>query len=96
MPGMTHWKSSHFHAYYPIQSSFPSVIGDVIANGLAAVPFSWVRVDNHLMNFKQEPNQINRSPNIDFQSRSHGIRSMKKRLHQVSNSLLSLLYTIHF
>lgn len=53
MPGMTHWKSSHFHAYYPIQSSFPSIIGDVIANGLAAVPFSWVRVDNHLMNFKQ-------------------------------------------
>lgn len=43
MPGITHWQSNNFHAYYPSQTSAPSIIGDMIANGLGIVSFSWVR-----------------------------------------------------
>lgn len=42
MPGMTHWQSNNFHAYYPSQTSYPSIVGDMIANGLGTVSFSWV------------------------------------------------------
>lgn len=24
LPGITHWQSNHFHAYYPNQASYPS------------------------------------------------------------------------
>lgn len=43
MPGMTHWQSPNFHAYYPTQTSFPSIVGEVISAGLGVVGFSWVR-----------------------------------------------------
>lgn len=43
MPGITHWQSPHFHAYYPSQTSYPSIVGDMISNGLGTVNFSWVR-----------------------------------------------------
>lgn len=42
MPGMTHWQSPNFHAYYPTQTSFPSIVGDMIVSGLGVVGFSWV------------------------------------------------------
>lgn len=34
MPGLTHWQSPNFHAYYPSQSSFPSIVGEMISAGL--------------------------------------------------------------
>lgn len=42
MPGMTHWQSPNFHAYYPTQTSYPSIVGDIIAHGFGTVGFSWV------------------------------------------------------
>ncbi|XP_031628133.1 3,4-dihydroxyphenylacetaldehyde synthase 2-like [Contarinia nasturtii] len=42
LPGITHWQSPNFHAYYPSQSSYPSIVGDMIANGLGTVSFSWI------------------------------------------------------
>lgn len=42
LPGMTHWQSNNFHAYFPSQTSYPSIVGDMIANGLGTVSFSWV------------------------------------------------------
>lgn len=42
MPGITHWQSPNFHAYYPSQSSFPSIVGEMISAGLGVVGFSWV------------------------------------------------------
>lgn len=44
MPGITHWQSPNFHAYYPTQTSYPAIVGDIIASGLGVVGFSWVRV----------------------------------------------------
>lgn len=34
MPGVTHWQSPNFHAYYPSQSSFPSIVGEMLSAGL--------------------------------------------------------------
>lgn len=42
MPGMTHWQSPNFHAYYPTQTSYPAIVGDLIAHGFGIVGFSWV------------------------------------------------------
>uniref|UniRef100_A0A336N4C3 CSON011113 protein n=1 Tax=Culicoides sonorensis TaxID=179676 RepID=A0A336N4C3_CULSO len=42
MPGVTHWQSPNFHAYYPTQTSFPSIVGEVISAGLGVVGFSWI------------------------------------------------------
>lgn len=42
MPGVTHWQSPRFHAYYPSQTSFPSIIGEMLSAGLGVVGFSWV------------------------------------------------------
>jgi glutamate/tyrosine decarboxylase-like PLP-dependent enzyme len=42
LPGLTHWQSPNFHAYYPSQTSFPSIIGEMLSAGLGVVGFSWV------------------------------------------------------
>lgn len=42
MPGVTHWQSPHFHAYYPGASSFPAILGDMLSDAIACVGFSWV------------------------------------------------------
>lgn len=42
MPGMTHWQSPNFHAYYPTQTSYPSIVGDMIISALGVVGFSWI------------------------------------------------------
>lgn len=42
MPGMTHWQSPNFHAYYPTQTSYPSIVGETIAASMGIVGFSWV------------------------------------------------------
>lgn len=42
MPGITHWQSPNFHAYYPTQTSFPSIVGEIMSAGLGVVGFSWV------------------------------------------------------
>jgi hypothetical protein len=34
LPGITHWQSPNFHAYYPSQSSYPSIIGEMLSAGL--------------------------------------------------------------
>lgn len=34
MPGLTHWQSPNFHAYYPSQTSFPSIIAEMLSAGL--------------------------------------------------------------
>ncbi|XP_063697544.1 3,4-dihydroxyphenylacetaldehyde synthase 2 [Culicoides brevitarsis] len=42
MPGITHWQSPNFHAYYPTQTSYPSIVGEIMAAGLGVVGFSWI------------------------------------------------------
>ncbi|XP_076754487.1 aromatic-L-amino-acid decarboxylase [Xylocopa sonorina] len=42
VPGLTHWRSPHFHAFYPGGHSHPSFIGEMICNTVASVGISWL------------------------------------------------------
>ncbi|GFR65099.1 aromatic-L-amino-acid decarboxylase [Elysia marginata] len=41
MPGLTHWHSPQFHAYFPASNSFPALLGDILSGGLGAIGFTW-------------------------------------------------------
>lgn len=41
MPGVTHWQHSRFHAYFPAGNSFPSILGDMLGDGIGCIGFSW-------------------------------------------------------
>ena len=41
MPGITHWQSPGFYAYFPSNSSGPSVLGDLLASGLGVQGMLW-------------------------------------------------------
>ncbi|XP_066901133.1 3,4-dihydroxyphenylacetaldehyde synthase 2 [Halyomorpha halys] len=42
MPGITHWNSPMFNAYFPAGHSYPSVIGDLLCSGIGCVGFNWL------------------------------------------------------
>ncbi|KAG6452541.1 hypothetical protein O3G_MSEX007676 [Manduca sexta] len=42
MPGITHWHSPQFHAFYPTGNSYASIVGNILSDGLAVVGFSWM------------------------------------------------------
>lgn len=44
MPGVTHWQHPRFHAYFPSGNSFPSILGDMLSDGIGCIGFSWVRL----------------------------------------------------
>lgn len=41
MPGITHWQSPHMHAYFPALNSFPSLLGDMLADAINCLGFTW-------------------------------------------------------
>lgn len=47
MPGLTHWQSPNFHAYYPSQTSFPSIVGEMLSAGLGSC-FGFVTLKNQI------------------------------------------------
>lgn len=47
MPGVTHWQSPHMHAYFPALNSFPSLLGDMLADAINCLGFTWVRPSTH-------------------------------------------------
>ncbi|XP_059060613.1 3,4-dihydroxyphenylacetaldehyde synthase-like [Achroia grisella] len=42
MPGVTHWHSPRFHAFYPTGSSYASIVGNILSDGLGVIGFSWM------------------------------------------------------
>lgn len=42
MPGMVHWQSPRMHAYFPALNSYPSLLGDMLADGINCLGFTWV------------------------------------------------------
>ncbi|XP_031342801.1 aromatic-L-amino-acid decarboxylase-like isoform X2 [Photinus pyralis] len=42
MPGITHWHSPKFHAYYPTSNSFPAVVGEMLSAGIGCIGFNWI------------------------------------------------------
>ncbi len=41
MPGITHWQHPNFHAYFPGNSSFPSLLGEMMTSTIAAQCMIW-------------------------------------------------------
>lgn len=42
MPGITHWQSPNFFAYYPANTSTAGILGELLCGGLNTVGFSWI------------------------------------------------------
>jgi aromatic-L-amino-acid decarboxylase len=41
MPGMTHWQSPSFFAYFPANGSFPSILAEMLSSALGAQCMKW-------------------------------------------------------
>ncbi|XP_028679305.1 histidine decarboxylase [Erpetoichthys calabaricus] len=41
MPGIVHWQSPHMHAYFPALTSWPSLLGDMLADAMNCLGFTW-------------------------------------------------------
>lgn len=41
LPGITHWQHPNFYAFFPGNTSFPSIIGEIITAGIAAQCMIW-------------------------------------------------------
>ncbi len=41
MPGMTHWQHPHFHAYFPANGSYPSLLAEMLTATLGAQCMIW-------------------------------------------------------
>jgi aromatic-L-amino-acid decarboxylase len=42
LPGVTHWQSPNFYAYFPCNSSGPSVLGDMLSSAFGVQGMLWV------------------------------------------------------
>lgn len=41
MPGVTHWHSPNFFAYFPTASSYPAMLADMLCGAIGCIGFSW-------------------------------------------------------
>ncbi|WP_339815174.1 pyridoxal-dependent decarboxylase [uncultured Imperialibacter sp.] len=41
MPGITHWQHPHFHAYFPANGSYPSILAEMLTTTLGAQCMIW-------------------------------------------------------
>ena len=57
MPGITHWQSPNFFAYFPANSSPSSILGELISAGLGVQGMSWItspsctELETHVMDW---------------------------------------------
>lgn len=42
IPGVTHWQSPEYFAYYPSNSSIAGFLGEMLSAGVNVVGFSWI------------------------------------------------------
>ncbi|XXG50988.1 hypothetical protein AAC387_Pa02g4862 [Persea americana] len=42
IPGLTHWQSPNFFAYYQANASTPGFLGEMLCTGFNVVGFSWI------------------------------------------------------
>ena len=57
MPGITHWQSPNWFAYFPGDSSFPAILGELVSAGLAQQGMLWstspatTEIESHMMDW---------------------------------------------
>jgi len=60
LPGLTHWQSPNFFAYFPGNASGPSILGDLLASGLAVQGMLWTtspactELESHMLDWLVE------------------------------------------
>ena len=60
MPGITHWQSPNFYAYFPANASGPAILGDLLASGLGVQGMIWLtspactELETHVMDWLVE------------------------------------------
>lgn len=42
MPGITHWQSPNFHAYFAANISYPAICADILSDAIGCIGFSWL------------------------------------------------------
>ncbi|ALC42861.1 amd, partial [Drosophila busckii] len=42
LPGLTHWQSPYFNAFYPSSLSAGSIVGELLTAGIGVLGFSWI------------------------------------------------------
>jgi aromatic-L-amino-acid decarboxylase len=57
LPGITHWQSPNFFAYFPSNNSAPSILGDLLSSGLGVQGMLWAtspactEVETHVLDW---------------------------------------------
>jgi aromatic-L-amino-acid/L-tryptophan decarboxylase len=57
LPGITHWQSPNFFAFFPSNTSFPSMLGEMLSSGLGVQGMLWAtspactELETHLMDW---------------------------------------------
>jgi len=57
MPGVTHWQSPNFFAYFPANASGPAILGDLLSSGLGVQGMIWAtrpactEVETHVLDW---------------------------------------------
>jgi aromatic-L-amino-acid decarboxylase len=57
LPGVTHWQSPNFFAYFPCNASGPGILGDLLSSGLGVQGMLWstspacTELETHVMNW---------------------------------------------
>jgi aromatic-L-amino-acid decarboxylase len=60
LPGVTHWQSPHFHAYFPANVSGPAILGELLSAGLGVQGMLWVtgpactELETHVLDWMAE------------------------------------------
>lgn len=60
VPGITHWQNPNFHAYFPANASFPSLLAEMLTAGLATQCMIWdtspaaAELEEQMMNWLKE------------------------------------------
>ena len=60
LPGITHWQSPHFFAYFPANASGPSILGDLVSSGLGVQGMLWAtspactELETHVLDWMAE------------------------------------------
>ena len=60
LPGITHWQSPNFYAFFPSNTSGPAILGDLLSSGLGVQGMLWLtspactELETHVMDWLVE------------------------------------------
>jgi len=64
LPGITHWQSPNFYAFFPANASGPAILGDLLSAGLGVQGMLWstspacTEVETHVLESRTRPRAL--------------------------------------